>query len=80
MKWMRGNIVLIDTSTHMVMLRDPVDKKGFLVHLPRDIAIHNAANTTLAKPLRIYQLYVSFQMYSLMTCLDYLRTMRWNSR
>jgi hypothetical protein len=49
MKWMSGNGVLIDTSTHVVMLRDPVDKKGFLVQLPRDIAIHNTANATLAK-------------------------------
>jgi hypothetical protein len=31
MKWMSGNGVLIDTSTYVVMLRDPIDKKGFLV-------------------------------------------------
>ena len=31
MKWMSGNGVLIDTSTRVVMLRDPMDKKGFLV-------------------------------------------------
>jgi hypothetical protein len=30
-KWMSGNGVLIDTSTYVVMLRDPIDKKGFLV-------------------------------------------------
>jgi hypothetical protein len=51
MKWTSGNGVLIDTSTHVVMLRDPVDKKGFLVQLPRDIAIHNTANATLAKAI-----------------------------
>jgi hypothetical protein len=51
MKWMSGNGVLINTSTRVVMLRDPVDKKGFLVQLPRDIAIHNTANTTLAKAI-----------------------------
>jgi hypothetical protein len=51
MKWMSGNGVLIDTSTRVVMLRDPVDKKGFLVQLPRDIAIHNTANTILAKAI-----------------------------
>jgi hypothetical protein len=51
MKWMSGNGVLIDTSTRVVMLRDPVDKKGFLVQLPCDIAIHNAANATLAKAI-----------------------------
>jgi hypothetical protein len=31
MRWMSGNGVLIDTSTHVVMLRDPIHKKGFLV-------------------------------------------------
>jgi hypothetical protein len=51
MKWMSGNGVLIDTSTHVVMLGDLVDKKGFLVQLPRDIAIHNTANATLAKAI-----------------------------
>jgi hypothetical protein len=33
------------------MLRDPVDKKGFLVQLPHDIAIHNMANATLDKAI-----------------------------
>jgi hypothetical protein len=51
MKWMSGNEVLIDTSTRVVMLRDPIDKKGFLVQLPRDIAIHNTPNATLAKAI-----------------------------
>jgi hypothetical protein len=51
MKWMSGNGVLIDTSTHVVKLRDPVDKKGFLVQLPRDITIHNTTNATLAKAI-----------------------------
>jgi hypothetical protein len=51
MKWMSGNGVLINTSTRMVMLRDLVDRKGFLVQLPHDIAIHNAANATLAKAI-----------------------------
>ena len=52
MKWMSGNGVLIDTSTRVVMLRDPLDKKGFLVQLPHDIAIHNTANATLAKAIK----------------------------
>jgi predicted aspartyl protease len=34
MNWMSQNGVLIDTSTRVVMLRDPTDKKGFLVQLP----------------------------------------------
>jgi hypothetical protein len=32
-------------------VKDPVDKKGFLVQLPHDIAIHNMANATLAKAI-----------------------------
>jgi hypothetical protein len=51
MKWMSGNGVLINTTTRMVMLKDPIDKKGFLVQLPRDITIHNAANATLTKAI-----------------------------
>jgi hypothetical protein len=37
MNWMSQNGVLIDTSTWVVMLRDPTDQKGFLVQLPRQI-------------------------------------------
>jgi hypothetical protein len=33
------------------MLRDPIDKKGFLVQLSHDIAILNTANATLAKAI-----------------------------
>jgi hypothetical protein len=51
MKWMSGNGVLIDTSTRVVMLRGPIDKKGFLVQLLHDIAIHSTTNATLAKAI-----------------------------
>jgi predicted aspartyl protease len=34
MNWMSRNGVLIDTSTRVIMLRDPTDQKGFLVQLP----------------------------------------------
>jgi len=33
MKWMSGNGVLIDTTTRVVMLRDPNTKEAFLVQL-----------------------------------------------
>jgi len=36
MKWMSGHGVLIDTSTQVVMLREPDSKNGFLSPLPRD--------------------------------------------
>ena len=39
MKWMSGNGVLIDTTTRVVMLRDPSTKEAFLVQLPCDIHI-----------------------------------------
>jgi hypothetical protein len=38
MKWMSGNGALIDTSTRVVMLRDPKDQQAFLVQLPRDVS------------------------------------------
>jgi hypothetical protein len=38
LKWMSGNGVLIDTSTRVVMLRDPKDQQAFLVQLPRDLS------------------------------------------
>jgi len=44
MKWMSGNGVLIDTTTRVVMLRDPNTKGAFLVQLPRDIHIRSTMN------------------------------------
>jgi len=44
MKWMSGNRVLIDTTTLVVMLRDPNTKEVFLVQLPRDIHIRSTVN------------------------------------
>jgi hypothetical protein len=34
MNWISQNGVLIDTSTRVVMLKDPTDQKSFLVQLP----------------------------------------------
>jgi hypothetical protein len=51
MKWMSGNGVLIDTSTRVVMLRNPIDQKAFLVQLPRDIRLPSEANAVLAKSI-----------------------------
>jgi hypothetical protein len=49
MNWMSGHGVLINTSTHVVMLRDPINNEAFLVHLPHDLALHHVANAVLAK-------------------------------
>ena len=43
-KWMSGHGVLINTSTRIVMLRDPTSNEAFLVPLPRDLDLHNTAN------------------------------------
>jgi hypothetical protein len=51
MKWMSGNGVLIDTSTRVVMLRDPKDQQAFLVLLPWDVKNQNAVNATIAKSI-----------------------------
>ena len=44
MKWVRGHGVLIDTSTRVIMLRDPISNEAFLVPLPRDLDLHNTTN------------------------------------
>ena len=43
MKWMSGHGVLIDTSTRVIMLRDPISNEAFLVPLPRDLD-HSTTN------------------------------------
>jgi len=44
MKWMSSHGVRIDTSTRVVMLRDPISNEAFLVPLPRDLDLHHTAN------------------------------------
>ena len=44
MRWMSGHGVLIDTSTQVVVLREPDSKNAFLVPLPRDFDLQNVAN------------------------------------
>ena len=44
MRWMSGHGVLIDTSTRVVMLREPDSKNAFLVPLPRDFDLQSVAN------------------------------------
>jgi hypothetical protein len=51
MNWMSGHGVLIDTSTHVVMFRDPINNEAFLVQLPHDLALHHVANAVLAKAI-----------------------------
>jgi len=52
MKWMSGNGVLIDTTTRVVMLRDPNTKEAFLVQLPRDIRIHSTMNAVTSRAIK----------------------------
>jgi hypothetical protein len=51
MNWMSQNGVLIDTSTRVVMLRDPTDQKGFLVQLPRQLDVSSEVHAVQAKVL-----------------------------
>jgi hypothetical protein len=60
MNWMSGHGVLIDTSTHVVMLRDPINNEAFLVQLPHDLALHNAANVVLAKAIAVVLIVCQF--------------------
>jgi len=50
-KWMSGNGVLIDTTTRVVMLRDPGTKEDFLVQLPRDIHIRSMMNAVTSRAI-----------------------------
>ena len=49
---MSGNGVLIDTTTRVVMLRDPNTKEAFLVQLPRDIHIHSMMNAVTSRAIK----------------------------
>ena len=51
MKWMSGNEVLIYTTTHMVMLRDPGTTEAFLVQLPKDIHIRSTMNAVTSRAI-----------------------------
>jgi hypothetical protein len=51
MNWMSQNGVLIDTSTRVVMLRDPTEQKCFLEQLPRKIDLSSEVHAVQAKAL-----------------------------
>jgi hypothetical protein len=51
MNWMSQHGVLIDTSTQIVVLRDPTDQKGFLVQLPRQIDLSSEVHAVQVKAL-----------------------------
>jgi hypothetical protein len=61
MKWMSGNGILIDTSTRVVMLRDPKDQQAFLVQLPRDVSPHTTVNAMIAKAKEIAEVLVVYE-------------------
>ena len=52
MKWMSGNGVLINTTTRVVMLRDPSAKEVFFVQLPRDIHICTTLNAVTSRAIK----------------------------
>jgi len=51
MKWMSGNGVLIDTTTRVLVLRDPSTKEVFLVQLPRDTHFHSTMNAVTSRAI-----------------------------
>jgi hypothetical protein len=51
MKWMSGHGVLIDTSTRVIMLREPRGNDSFLLPLPRDFDLQNIANAIHTKTI-----------------------------
>jgi len=54
MNWMKNNVVLIDTSTRVVMLREPDSKEAFLVQLPKNDDIRHIANAI--RPLTVAEI------------------------
>jgi len=54
MNWMSKHGVLIDTSTRVVMLREPDSKEAFLVQLPKNDDIHHATNAI--RPLTVAEI------------------------
>jgi len=51
MEWMSGNRVLIDTTTRVVMWRDPGTKEAFLVQLPQGIHIRSTMNAVTSRAI-----------------------------
>jgi hypothetical protein len=49
MNWMSQNGVLIDTSTQVVILKDPTDQKGFLVQLSQKLDLSGEVHVVQAK-------------------------------
>ena len=54
MNWISDHGVLIDTSTRLVMLREPDSREAFLVQLPKNDNIHHAANAI--RPLTVAEI------------------------
>jgi len=54
MKWMSDHGVLIDTSTRVIMLREPGSREAFLVQLPKSDDIRHAANAI--RPLTVEEI------------------------
>jgi len=54
MNWMSNQGVLIDTSTRVVMLREPDSKEAFLVQLPKNDVIRPATNAI--RPLTVAEI------------------------
>ena len=80
MKWMSCNGVLIDTTTRMVMLRDPGTKEAFLVQLPQDIHIRSTMNAVTSRAIEDIRCCVSFRIYFLMICSGLLQSEMWSSK
>ena len=80
MNWMSRHGVLIDTSTRVVMLRDPGNQEGFLVQLPQDINLSCTTNVVQAKSLADIPVVRDFPDVFPMICLDCPWIKKWSSR
>ena len=63
MKWMSNHGVLINTSTHTIMLRESKGGNAFLVPLSQNFELQHLAVLSKPLPCVIFQWFVSFLMY-----------------
>ena len=80
MNWMKDHGVLIDTSTHTIMLREPMGGNAFLVPLSRNFELQHLACAIQTTTLRDIPVVCEFRMYFQRSYQAYHLIGMWNLR
>ena len=80
MNWMKDHGVLIDTSTHTIMLREPKGVMLFQYHFPETLNSNTQLVQSKPLPFAISQWFVSFLIYSQRSYQVYHLIGMWNLR